>query len=183
MVTRIRFGRKLQNEGGEQAITVLLFNVSEIKIIIGHRGQSRCMHALDVLNNRGSGRAPMNDVERFNKFMTYRSVLFPAPAVRSTGYRRRVLVGSLKTYVFHESTRVTPSSSILLTRCSQRTMLRFLYVVFSKQSSDLSMDQGETASVEPPLAAGHLQNIISLNIKKEGRGEEKQQTFHLVNFV
>ena len=62
-------------------------------------------------------------------------------------------------------------------------MLRFLYVVFLKRSSDLSMDQGETANVEPPLAAGHLQNIISLNIKKEGRGEEKQQTFHLVNFI
>ena len=180
MVTRIRFGRKLQNEGGEQAITVLLFNVSEIKVIVGHCGQSRCMHALDVLNNRGSSRAHMNDLERFIKIMTYRSVLFPAPAVRSTGYRRRALIGSLKTYAFHESTRVTPSPSILLTRCSRRTMLRFLYVVLSKRSSDLSTDLGETTSVEPPLAAGHLQNIISLNIKKGGREKRNNKRFILL---
>jgi hypothetical protein len=60
-------------------------------------------------------------------------------------------------------------------------MLRFLYVVISKRSYDSSTDQGETASVERRFAAGHLQNTVSLG--KEGGGGEKQQTFHLVNFV
>jgi hypothetical protein len=38
----------------------------------------------------------MNELEHFNKVMTYRSVLFPAPAVRSTSYRCRALIGSSK---------------------------------------------------------------------------------------
>jgi hypothetical protein len=59
-------------------------------------------------------------------------------------------------------------------------MLRFLYVVRSKQSHDSSTDQGETASVECPFAAGHLQNAVGLGNEREG---EKQQTFHLVHFV
>jgi hypothetical protein len=59
-------------------------------------------------------------------------------------------------------------------------MLRFLYVVLSKRSFDSSTDQGETTSVERPFAAGHLQNIVGLDNE---RGGEKQQTFHLVNFV
>jgi len=58
-------------------------------------------------------------------------------------------------------------------------MLRFLYAALSKRSSDLSMDQGETANVERPFAAGHLQNTVGLGNE---RGE-KQQTFHLVHFV
>jgi hypothetical protein len=84
------------------------------------------------------------------------------------------------TYVSRESTRVTPSPSIPLTRCSRRTMPRFPYVVLSKLSFDLSTDQGETASVECPFPAGHLQNTIGLGNERE---REKQQTFHLVHFV
>jgi hypothetical protein len=38
----------------------------------------------------------MNDLEQSNKVMTYRSVLFPAPAVRSTSYRCKALVRSPK---------------------------------------------------------------------------------------
>ena len=41
-------------------------------------------------------------------------------------------------------------------------MLRFLHVVISKRSFDSSTDQGETANVEPPFAAGHLQNTVGL---------------------
>ncbi len=39
-------------------------------------------------------------------------------------------------------------------------MLRFLYVVPSEQSSDLSTGQGERASVEPPIAVVHLQDVV-----------------------
>jgi hypothetical protein len=51
--------------------------------------------------------------------------------------------------------------------------------VNSKQSYDLLTDQVETASVEGLLAAGHLQNTVSLGRKRWG----EQQTFHLVHFV
>jgi hypothetical protein len=47
-------------------------------------------------------------------------------------------------------------------------MLRFLYVVISKRSYDSSTDQGETASVERPFAAGHLQNTVGLGNEREG---------------
>ena len=38
----------------------------------------------------------MNDIEQSNKVITYRSVLFPAPAVRSTSYRHKALISSSK---------------------------------------------------------------------------------------
>jgi hypothetical protein len=56
-------------------------------------------------------------------------------------------------------------------------MPRFLYVVLSKQSSDSSRDQVETASVERPFAAGHLQ--ISLVSATEG-GERSNKRFILL---
>ena len=68
--------------------------------------------------------------------------------------KRALAVGG--TYVSHGSTRVTPLISIPLTHCSRRTMLQFHYVALSKQSSGSSTDQGERASVEPPLAADRL---------------------------
>jgi len=37
-------------------MTVFVFDVPETKVIVGHRGQSRCMHALYILNNRMSNR-------------------------------------------------------------------------------------------------------------------------------
>jgi hypothetical protein len=53
-------------------------------------------------------------------------------------------------------------------------MLRFLYVVLSKRSSDSSTDQGETASVERPFAAGYLQNTVGLcNERGEGRNNKR----------
>jgi hypothetical protein len=52
--TRMRFGSKLGNEGGEKAIAVLLLHIPKIEIIVGHSGQSGRMHALDVLNDCGS---------------------------------------------------------------------------------------------------------------------------------
>ena len=60
-------------------------------------------------------------------------------------------------------------------------MLQFLYVVLSKRSSDSSTDQGETASVERPFAAGHLQNTVGLG--NERGGGEKQQTLHLETHI
>jgi hypothetical protein len=59
-------------------------------------------------------------------------------------------------------------------------MLQFLYVVLSKRSFDSSTDQGETATVGHPYAAGHLQNTVGLGNEMGG---EKQQTFDLVRFV
>jgi hypothetical protein len=41
-------------------------------------------------------------------------------------------------------------------------MLRFLYVVLSERSFDSSTGQGEKASVGPPIAVVHLQDIIGL---------------------
>ena len=46
----------MQNEGGEEAITILLLDISKIEIIVGQGGQSDCMHRFNVLNNRGSNR-------------------------------------------------------------------------------------------------------------------------------
>jgi hypothetical protein len=58
-------------------------------------------------------------------------------------------------------------------------MLRFHCVVLSEQSCDSSTGQGEKASAERPVAAGHLQDTISpLRFNKE-----KQQTFHFVDLV
>jgi len=77
-----------------------------------------------------------------------------------------------KTYVFHESTIVIPSISILLTRCSRRTILRFLYVVLSELSFDSLTGQAERASVEPPIAVVHLQDIVGLgNEMSRGNNE------------
>jgi hypothetical protein len=62
-------------------------------------------------------------------------------------------------------------------------MLQFLYVVLSKRSFDSSTDQGETASVEYPFAAGHLQ--ITVPSASATKGEERETTnvsscsFHL----
>jgi hypothetical protein len=58
-------------------------------------------------------------------------------------------------------------------------MLRFLYVVHSKRSCGSSTDQAETASVERPFPAGHLQNTVGLGNERCG----EQQTFHLVCFI
>jgi hypothetical protein len=41
----------LGKERGEEAIAVLLLDVSKIAIVIGHRGQSSCTQTLDVLND------------------------------------------------------------------------------------------------------------------------------------
>jgi hypothetical protein len=41
-------------------------------------------------------------------------------------------------------------------------MLQFLYVVLSEQGFDSSTGQGERASVEPPIAIVHLQDIVGL---------------------
>ena len=41
-------------------------------------------------------------------------------------------------------------------------MLRFLYVELSKRGYDSSTDQGEIASIEPPFAAGRLQDTVGL---------------------
>ena len=68
------------------------------------------------------------------------------------------------TYVSHGSTRATLALSILLIHYSRRTMLRFLDVVLSERSFDLSTGQEERASVEHPVAVGHLQDTVSLGL-------------------
>ena len=42
-------------------------------------------------------------------------------------------------------------------------MLQFHYVVLSERSCDSSTGQGERASVERPVAAGHLQDTVGLS--------------------
>jgi hypothetical protein len=74
-----------------------------------------------------------------------------------------------KTYVCRKPTRVTPSPSILLTHCSRKPMMWFLYIALSKRSFDSSTDQGGTTSVECPFAAGHLQNTVGLDNERGGR--------------
>ena len=68
----------------------------------------------------------MNNFEQTHEVFTYRSVLFPAPALGSTiviSLRKSSMVR--KTYVYHESTKRTPSLSILLSFYSRRTMPQF----------------------------------------------------------
>ena len=62
--------------------------------------------------------------------------------------------------------------------CSRRTNPRFLYVVLSKRNFDSSTDQGETASVERPFAAGRLQNTIGLGNERE----EKRKNERFISF-
>ena len=80
-----------------------------------------------------------------------------------------------KTYVFHESTRVTLSLSIPLAHCSQRTILQSHCDELSERRCDSSMGQGERASVEFPVAAGHLQDMIGLN-NEMLEGDDKRFT-------
>jgi hypothetical protein len=47
--------RKLQNEGGEQAIAVLLLGIPKIEIIVRDVGQSDRVLAFNVIDNCGSG--------------------------------------------------------------------------------------------------------------------------------
>jgi len=54
IIARILFSRKLGEEGGEEAIAVLLLVIPKIEIIIRHCGQSGCTQTLDFLNDRGT---------------------------------------------------------------------------------------------------------------------------------
>jgi hypothetical protein len=51
-------------------------------------------------------------------------------------------------------------------------MLRFLYVALSTRSSGSSTDRGETASVERPFEAGHLQSTVG-NEKRTERNNKR----------
>jgi hypothetical protein len=53
-------------------------------------------------------------------------------------------------------------------------MLRFFHVVNSKRSFDSSTDQGETANVERPFVAGHLQNTVGLSNERWGERNNKR---------
>jgi hypothetical protein len=68
-----------------------------------------------------------------------------------------------KTYVYHESTGATLLLSIPLAHCFRRTTLWSHYVELSERSFDSSTGQGERASVELPVVAGHLQDIVGLS--------------------
>ena len=50
-------------------------------------------------------------------------------------------------------------------------MLQFHCVVLSEQSCDSSTGQGERASVELPIAAGHLQDTVGLSNEMLGDDE------------
>jgi hypothetical protein len=52
-------------------------------------------------------------------------------------------------------------------------MLRFLYVVLSERNFDSSTGQGERASVEPPIAVVHLQDLVGLG-KEMLRGNNER---------
>ena len=118
----------------------------------------------------------VNNFKQNDKVITYRSVLFPAPASRSTkssvqGTRWRCK----KTYVYHESTKATPASSILLTHCSRRTTLQFRCVELPERTCDLLTGQGERASIErcrTRIAVGHLQDTVGLTNERLGKGNE-----------
>jgi hypothetical protein len=56
-------------------------------------------------------------------------------------------------------------------------MLRFLYVVLSERSFDLSTDRGERASVEPPIAVVHLQDIVGLDNEMSRGNNERLVLF------
>ena len=58
-------------------------------------------------------------------------------------------------------------------------MLLFLHVVLSKRNCALWMDQGETASVEPPFAAGHLWDTVGPDNERQG----EQKMVHPIHFV
>jgi hypothetical protein len=95
-----------------------------------------------------------------------------------------------KTYVFHKSTRVTPAfhsvNALLLKKYAAVPLCRAF------ETKLLSADPGKQPVLNVllqlvlPVAercstlAGHLQNTSVVSATK---GEEKQQTFHLVHFV
>jgi hypothetical protein len=56
--------------------------------------------------------------------------------------------------------------------CSERTIQQIHGVVLSEQSHDSSKGQGERASVECPIVAGHLQDTVNLSNKLLG-GDER----------
>ena len=88
-------------------------------------------------------------------------------------------MGVQNTYVSHESTTATPSLSILLMHYSRGTKPQSLCVEPSERSCDSLTGQGERASVERCIAAGHLKYTVN-PATKAGR---KGQTFHLIHFV
>jgi hypothetical protein len=58
---------------------------------------------------------------------------------------------------------MTLSLSIPSMNYSQKTMLQFRCVVLPERSCGSLTGQGEKASVERPVAAGRLQNTVSLS--------------------
>jgi hypothetical protein len=82
-------------------------------------------------------------------------------------------------YVFHESIRVTPLPSILLMHCSQRTILRILYVVPSNEVLIRRWVKGR----QPVLNL--LLQLVTYRIPSVSatKGGEREQMFHLVHFV
>jgi len=54
----------------------------------------------------------------------------------------------------------------------KRPVNGFHYVALSKRSSDSLMDQGKTACVERPFAAGHPQNTVGLG-NERGRNNKR----------
>jgi hypothetical protein len=71
------------------------------------------------------------------------------------------------TYVSHGSTRGTPSISILLRFLLERTILRYLYGVPSRQSHGSLKGLEERATVGPLFVTGHLRGNFGLAVKTD----------------
>ena len=124
----------------------------------------------------------VNDLEQAHKIHHIQKRAFPRPGfnINKQLMQGTRSLGAQNTYVYHESTKMTLSLSILSIHCSQRTMRRFRRVVLSERSCDWLTGQGETASVERPAAADRLQKYSQSQRRKAGKIE---QTFHLVHII
>src|SRR5882757_3517347 len=116
----------------------------------------------------------LNNLEKIHEDITYKSVLFPAPATNQQLISAMHPSAVRKTYVYRGSTRVIPPHSIFLTLRSRRTMLQSHYVVILKRGRDLSTGQGERA------IAAHLTRYRQ---SRQQKVWEKEQTLHLFCFV
>ena len=96
---------------------------------------------------------------------TYRSVLFPEPAIKLVNHRYKSRADR-KPYVSHGSTRMTLSFSNPLMHHSQRTTKRFQCGVLSRKVHDSLTGQEGKANVGHPLATGRLQDTVSLSNKR-----------------
>jgi hypothetical protein len=118
----------------------------------------------------------MSNLEYSHRRATYRSVLFPQPAVsvRSGNHPCKQNMEITEAYVSHGSTTTTRLISNLPICYSRRTILRFPYGVLSMRRGGSSKDREEKAKVGHPFGIGHLQwPFLSRWIRNRG-GKNKR---------